>query len=115
MSNVSEVDSGEIHLVESCVTSADVPRYPSPKPWLSGFPIVRSDYQSGRSGPSSPTTLTGRSKVLDGLPGTVQLFGRTVWTTSPMLKISSIYIAYLGLGVGLKTTSFDLALALALD
>lgn len=42
-----------------------------------GLPIVHSDYQSG------PTTLTGRSKVLDGLSGTVQLFGPTVWIDSP--------------------------------
>ena len=45
--------------------------------------MVRSDYWSGRSKSFSPTTLTGRSEVLDGLSGTVQLLGRAVWTNSP--------------------------------
>ena len=49
----------------------------------SGFPMVRSDYWSGRSKSFSPTILTGRSEVLDGLSGIVQLFERTIWINSP--------------------------------
>ncbi len=85
---------------------------------VSGLPVVRPDYQSGRSGPCSPTTLTGRSKVLDALPGTVQLSGRTVWTDSPMLINFIDLYSLLGLGVGLnirREASCDLTLTLTLD
>ena len=47
--------------------------------------MVRSDYWSGRSKSFSPTILTGRFEVLDGLSRTVQLLGRTIWTNSPEL------------------------------